>query len=493
MQKLAFILCGLALVACSGQVNPVETDQAAATTDVEVTSLPDETALALKTQMENGLTPAVVFDGETVPTYSLDERMGKHNTPAVSIAYAKDGALVWAQAYGEAVDTETRFQAASMSKVVAAVGIVTFALENGISIDQDVDALVPGLDLRSISPEGSSITLRGLLSHTAGATVGGFPGYAVGQTVPSNLDVILGGEDTNTDAVVFTANPDGAFRYSGGGFQIAQAVVEAQSGQPFETTLADLVLTPIGMSSSTFAPIAPGSSSEGIATATNGDGSTVEGGWHVYPEQAAAGLWTTPTEYVDFVFALMASGQDGAALGITEAVAGEILTPVSEAYGLGIGIEDAEGRIRYRHGGSNRGYRCFFMAFPDTGEVFVMMTNSANGSALGAEIIRAAAGTYGWPDAEPKTVSRVDLTDAQLSKFAGAYALPGSAEAYATLSLGDTVLAGTLATGSDFSLVPLSETRFIDPDDGQEITFQDADGVVSLSAGGTTLNRLAAE
>lgn len=449
--------------------------------------------LALKTQMENGLSGSVVFEGEPVEVFTLSERMAKFNVPALSIAYAKDGEIVWAEAYGEGVDTDTLFQAASMSKVVAATGIAAYALSNDISLDENIDGLVPGIDLTAISPEGTTVSLRSLLSHTAGATVGGFPGYAVGETMPTNLEVVLGSDDTNTDAVIIEPNPDKEFRYSGGGFQIAQAVIEAQSNQPFETVMSDYVLNPVGMTASSFELKAPGGPVDGIATATNGDGSPVDGGWHVYPEQAAAGLWTNPTEYTDFVFALMDEAEPASRLGIAEDVASEVLTPVSEAYGLGIGIEDMDGRIRLRHGGSNRGYRCFFMAFPDTQEVFVLMTNSANGSQLGDEVIRSAAATYGWPGAEAKTVTRFTLDDSQLAQFSGSYALPGSTDAYASLTVGDGALAGEIATGGSFTLVPLSETEFIDPDDGQEISFREDGDDMLLQAGGTVLTRLTGE
>ena len=490
MKKWGSILLGFALVACAGETN---NPSASASEEAGIETSPADlqaTDSTLKTQVENGLTPPVIFDGEPTPTFSISERMNKHNTPAISIAYAKGGEIVWADTYGENVGINTLFQAASMSKAVAAVGITAYAQAHGIDLDEDVDAIFPGVNLREISPEGSSISLRALLSHTAGATIGGFPGYAIGDTVPSNLDVILGGEGTNTDAVIFKPNPDGEFSYSGGGFQVAQAVIEAHSGQPFEAIMDEYVLTPAGLSLSTFAPKAPGSSSQGIATAHNGDGSPVEGGWHVYPEQAAAGLWTTPSEYSDFVFALMNPSTDESITALTESMSKEVLTPVSEAYGLGIGINDVDGRTRYRHGGSNRGYRCVFMAFPDTDEVFVLMTNGANGSALGSEIIRSAAQAYGWPDSAPKSVTRVAMNEGQLANFAGAYALPGSTDPYATLTVGDQELAGTLETGGEFALVPLSETDFIDPDDGQEISFREEDGQMLLSAGQTVLTRL---
>ena len=493
MRKWPLALVGIALVACSPETTIEERPDDAPVSEVSTDAAVTSEHMARKNAVENGLTASVIFEGDPTPTYSIVDRMEKFPTPAISIAYAKDGEIVWADTYGDGIDTNTMFQAASMSKAVASAGIAAYAEANGISLDEDVDDLLPSVSLREISPEGAVISLRALLSHTAGATVGGFPGYAIGEPIPSNLSVITGGENANTPAVIFNPNPDAEFRYSGGGYQVAQAVIEAHSGEAFEKTMSDYVITPSGMKASTFVQKAPGTNEPGVAKAHDRTGSPIDGGWNVYPEHAAAGLWTTPSEYVNFVYALMNSqgSNDGPALPST--VIAEVLTPVSEGYGLGVGIEEVEGRTRWRHGGANRGYRCFFVAFPDTQEVFVMMTNSDNGSTVGNEIIRSASAVYGWPGNEAKTVTRADLDEGALAKFVGGYALPGSTQAYATLATGDGVLIGTQTGGGEFTLVPLSESRFIDPDDGQEITFSEEDGVMRINAGGTMLTRVASE
>lgn len=493
VKKWPLVFIGFALVACSPDASIEESPDLAPTSDARVEAAPAIDEMARKNAMENGLTPSVVFEGDPTPTYTIAERMEKFPTPAISIAYAKDGKIVWADTYGDGLDTNTLFQAASMSKAVASVGIAAYAEANGISLDEDIDAMLPGVNLREISPEGAIISLRALLSHTAGATVGGFPGYAINEPVPSNLDVITGGEDVNTPAVVFNPNPDAEFRYSGGGYQVAQAAIEAHSGQAFETTMATYVLSPSNMTASTFVQKTPGANELGIAKAHDRTGRQIDGGWNVYPEHAAAGLWTTPSEYVSFVYALMNPQALGNGSPLSSTVAAEVLTPVSDGYGLGIGIEDVDGRTRWRHGGANRGYRSFFLAFPDTQEVFVMMTNSANGSTIGNEIIRSASAVYGWPGSEAKSVTRVELSEDTLAKFTGAYALPDSTEAYATLTVGDGVLVGAQTGGGEFTLVPLSESNFIDPDDGQEITFSEKNGVMLIDAGGTTLTRLTSE
>jgi len=444
----------------------------------------------LRNQMENGLSPAIVVEGEIAPTYSISERMTNFDTPAVSIAYAKGGKVIWAKGYGEGIDNDTIFQAASLSKPVAATGMVSFALNNDIDLDADVGSLLPEVVINSINPEGIPISLRGLLSHTAGATVQGFEGYAIGDDVPTNLQVILGSKTTNSDAVVIVANPENKYQYSGGGFQIAQAIVEEQSQQTFEAIMTAHIFEPIGMKASSFSLKVPGSPGAGIALATDGSGNSIDGGWNVYPEQAAAALWTTPTDYLKFMMALMTANDDSTSNGLSVRIAAEVLTPVSQNYGLGIGIRNSEGRLQYSHSGSNRGYRSFVKAFPDTNEAFIVMTNSRGGVPLSREIMRAASKTYNWSSQKPSSIKRHKLSEVELGKFVGTYGFPRNMNPYLKLTVGVGGLTATVFDRGTFSLVPISDTRFVDTDDGQKIQFKVIDGKMVLDAEGTLLTRL---
>ena len=453
-------------------------------------SLSVEADIKLQNQLENGLSPALVVEGDVIPTFSISERMANFDTPAVSIAYAKGGEVVWAKGYGEGIDTETLFQAASLSKAVSATGMVSFALSNNIDLDADVAPLLPNVDISSINPEGRSVSLRELLSHTAGATVHGFAGYAINDDVPTNLQVILGSEITNSDAVIIAAIPENKYKYSGGGFQIAQAVVEAQSQQTFETIMAAHIFDPIGMSASSFALKTPGGPVAGIALATDGSGTPIDGGWNVYPEQAAAALWTTPTDYLKFIMALMTASDENTSNGLSARVVNEVLTPVSQNYGLGMGIRNSEGRLQYSHSGSNRGYRAFVKALPDTTEAFIVMTNAPGGAPLGSEIMRAASKIYNWPGAKPKSIKRYKLSEIELGKFVGTYAFPKNMNPYLELTIGERQLTATVFDRGTFSLVPISDNLFVDTDDGQQIEFKIINGKMTLNADGTLLTRL---
>lgn len=438
-------------------------------------------------QVEAFVQPSVIIKGDDYSNYSLDQRRAFYGVPSTSVAIATDGEIEWAAGYGEGIDSETLFQAASLSKAVAAAGIVTLAAEKGVSLDEDLTPLMSSLDLAAMNSSGKPITLRALLSHTNGATVSGFPGYPRSGPIPTNLELIQGSEATNTDPVIFNPIEDGVRKYSGGGYQVAQAWAEEASGEDFALLMDRLVLQPIGMTSSTFAQPLPDAHAAGnVAEAYTGDAEMVEGGWHVYPEQSAAGLWTTPSDYARFMLALMGAAAGDATLGLDPAVAKEMTTPVAENYGLGMGLQRPQGdERRWMHSGSNKGYRCTAMGFPDRGDVIVVMTNHPRGFPLLGEINRAGNRTYDWPRTPPMEIERFLMSEAELTSFAGAYAREGESDILFDVSVdGRDLFAQVRAYDYAFKLIPLSRSTFIDPGDLEEASFEQVDGLWVMESGG---------
>ncbi|HEX5435701.1 MAG TPA: serine hydrolase domain-containing protein [Gemmatimonadaceae bacterium] len=359
--------------------------------------------------VEESLLPATVVAGETVPSYSIRDRMEHYSVPGMSIAVINDGKVEWASGYGvkrvgssDSVTTSTRFQAASISKPVAATAALRLVEEGRLDLDGNVnDRLrswrVPENQFTAKQP----VTLREILSHTAGLTVHGFPGYAAGDAVPSAIDVLDG--KGNTAPVRVNMVPGTRWRYSGGGYIVAQVLMQDVTGEPFATLMKRLVLDPLGMTQSTYVQPLPERLSDSAAVAYRSDGDAVEGRWHTYPEQAAAGLWTTPSDLARFALGIRAAylGEAGAIL--KQATAREMLTEVMGGYGLGVAVEGAGDSLRFSHGGANEGYRAFFVLHPITGDGVAVMTNSDNGYALCMEVIRAVARVYGWPDFRPES------------------------------------------------------------------------------------------
>ena len=434
--------------------------------------------------VEGGLLPGVVVAGEAIPKYTIAARMEHYRVPAISVAVINDGKVEWARGYGvkrvgstDSVTTSTRFQAASISKPVAATAALRLVEEGRLNLDANVnDQLeswrVPDNALTAKQP----VTLREILSHTAGLTVHGFPGYAAGDTVPSAVAVLDG--KGNTDPVRVDVVPGTKWRYSGGGYTVAQVLVGDVTGEPFATAMKRLVLDPFGMKQSTYVQPLLAQLADSAAVAYRSDGKQVEGQWHTYPEQAAAGLWTTPTDLARFALGIRAAylGEEGAAL--KQATAREMLTERMGGYGLGVAVEGSGDSLRFSHGGANEGYRAFFVLYPATGDGVAVMTNSDAGAALYMEVVRAVAQVYGWPDFKPETRTVVQVAPKVLEAYVGDYVLDQ-----------DFVISVTQESGQLFASYPgqpkarllaESETQFFPEGSQLRLTFaRNADGRVT--------------
>jgi CubicO group peptidase (beta-lactamase class C family) len=268
------------------------------------------------------------------------------------------------------------------------------------------------------------VTLRGLLSHSAGITVHGFPGYSVGSTIPALEDVLNGEAPANTARVGVDIPIDSEWRYSGGGYTIVQQLLIDVTRQPFQRFMADSVLQPMGMANSTFEQPLTKSRSAGAASGHQPGLGSVVGSYHVYPELAAAGLWTTATD-----LALFAIGVHEAAVGkptsiLDETTAGEMLTAQKANYGLGVEISGDGTSRRFSHSGINEGFDSMLVAYSEFGTGAVVMTNSNLSSGLISEIIGSIAEEYEWPD-YPLSGQReyLPFSDEQLDRYPGTYDL----------------------------------------------------------------------
>lgn len=375
--------------------------------------------------LEKALKPGRILAGDEEKTYSLSERMKHYRIPGLSIAVIEDGKLAWAKGYGvTAADTEnlvnenTRFQAASVSKVVAALGAVLLAQSGAYDLDADVNTWLKNWQLPPMEGDSTAVTAKMLMSHTAGLTVSGFPGYEPTEAIPDAVQLLDGKPPANTDPVRITAKPGSQWRYSGGGYTILQLLVENVSGMGFAECLRERVLDPLRMDNSTFAVLALGANN--VALAHNSHGVTGTSRWHVYPELAAAGLWTTPTDLARFLSALLRAGEPQNP--VTAEIGTLMTTPVMNNYALGIIVHTKGGVTVWSHGGSNWGYRCGFLAWPERRLGIVVMTNGDNGSSLVQEVTDAFARLNDLPVEAPQVLP-VDhnVTPEQLAELAGAY------------------------------------------------------------------------
>ncbi len=373
----------------------------------------------------NGLRPAVIFPGEA--PRKLVERMNDLDVPGVSIAVIHDGAVHWARGFGVAaiggppVLPETRFQAGSISKPVSAVAALALAQAGKLDLDADVNLALKNWKIPANSyTDQARVTLRKLLNHSAGVTVHGFPGYAAGGPVPSLIDVLDGAPPANTAPIRVDTAPGKQFRYSGGGYTIMQQLLIDVTGRHFPDLLEEIVLKPFGMTHSGFLQPLPASPAPTAATPYRSDRAPVPGGPHTYPELAAAGLWTTPTDVARFAVALQRawSGRDTSVLSQSTTI--QMLTPGLGDYGLGPVVRGAAPHRRFLHEGINDGFVNMMVAF-ENGDGAVIMTNGMRGWQLVREIMHGIAAEYGWPDGQPKTRPRLTVSPQLLDPLIGTY------------------------------------------------------------------------
>lgn len=336
---------------------------------------------------------------------TLAARMVELDVPGVSIAVFDDGRIAWARAWGvrdvttgEPVDTLTLFQAASISKPVAAVGMFRLAEQGRVDVDADVNTMLRRWKLPAgrFGASGRA-TLRQIVSHMAGLTVSGFRGYAKGDPLPTLPQILDGVPPANSPPVRFDTIPGVEERYSGGGVTVMQLLLEDVTGRRFDTLMEELVLSPLGMTRSTFAIEPSGRLARNVAHGHLDDGTTVSGGYRLHPESAAAGLWTTPSDLARFMLAVGRAYRGESPALLTRATARTILTRVPGGSGLGFGLSGADSTFRYRHSGGNSGFRAFAVAFAGSGRGAVVMTNADNGSTLYREILNAISREYDWP------------------------------------------------------------------------------------------------
>jgi CubicO group peptidase (beta-lactamase class C family) len=330
--------------------------------------------------------------------------MKQHEVPGVSIAVVNNYQIDWADGFGvlkagesNPITPTTLFQAASISKPVAALAALRTVELGKLTLEEDVNRRLTSWHIPANPLLTTPITLRHLLSHTAGLTVHGFAGYASDQSVPTLLQVLAGSPPANSEPIKMFIKPGYMFKYSGGGYCVMQQLLIDVTGTPFPDYMRQQVLEPLGMEHSTYEQPLPESMRPSAATAHRAHAKPITGAWHVYPEMAAAGLWTTPSDLAQVVIEIAGStvGHKGKVL--SNNMVAEMLKPRLGKYGLGFAVSSSDQSFTFSHGGSNEGYRCLLIGVPATGQGCVIMTNSDTGSALLPEVAAAVSQAYDWP------------------------------------------------------------------------------------------------
>ncbi len=426
-------------------------------------------------RVEQGLLSSVLIKGN--PGWTIQERMKHYKIPGASIAIINDFKVEWARSYGvkdletsEPVTTETLFQAGSISKPVAAMVALKKVEQGKIALDENINNKLTSWKLPDNDfTARKKVTLANLLSHTGGLTVHGFPGYAVGKKIPTLPEVLDGTQPANTAAVRVDMEPGTKFRYSGGGSTIAQLAIMDIEKKPYPQIAQETVLGPLGMTSSTYSQPLPDAIRKKAASGYRRDGKVVEGKIHVYPEMAAAGLWTTPTDLAKFAIEAQLSLQGKSNKVLAKETIAKMVTPfMSDNVGMGFFTEKHGNAIYFGHGGADEGFRAGLLVHKDKGYGVVVMVNSDNGDIIN-EIFRSVAKEYQWEDFLPQPLDVVSLDASKLDEYPGRFLV--SPDRVLTINREGAKLFAQPTAEARFELLAISESEFIRADQNTRYTF----------------------
>jgi CubicO group peptidase (beta-lactamase class C family) len=357
------------------------------------------------------LVPGLIQASDTYSRISavssqVQESMKKYDVPGASVAVIEGYRIVWARGFGLAdvntrkpVDAATLFQAASISKPVAALAAMRLVQDGFLDLDTNINQYLktwnlPENDLTKATP----VTLRMIMSHTAGITVHGFKGYEAGSQIPTVPQVLDGKAPANSEPVRVTVAPGTKFDYSGGGYTILQQLLIDVSHHPFPELMRNLVLGPLGLALSTYEQPIPASAVPLASTAHEPHGQPIKGERHIYPEMAAAGLATTPSELARFAISIQQAREGVPGSILSKQLAQMMTTPyIPGSYGLGfesLRANEKEKRF-FGHTGGNVGYRCMLLATLQGGNGVVVMTNGDEFKAV-SEVVNKVIAEYGW-------------------------------------------------------------------------------------------------
>ena len=432
------------------------------------------------TTIENSLIKNILIKGKPIETYNILDRMAYYKVPGVSIAVVENGKLKWAKGYGYAntktktkIDANTLFQAGSISKPVAALSALKLYQEGLLKLDEDVNTYLKNWSLpENEFTKQNKVTLEKLLFHTARTTVHGFPGYKQSDTFPDIITVLNG--EGNTGKITIDTIPGSIWRYSGGGYTIMEKVVEDISGLPLEDYMVKNISQPIGMTNSTYKqPI--GDTYKNINAAYDEGGALIEGLWNNYPEQAAAGLWTTPSDLAKYCIEIqdiIKGNKDGV---LSQATTKKMLAKYKNDWGLGPSLQFEGDSLVFGHGGKNASFTNNMKAYANLGHALIVMTNADNGGKLIREIQNAIYKYYNWPISKPNVIELLDLTESDLKQYIGKYEFKAQGFTIDMIVKYNYLLTKTPI--GDLNLLPMTNKKFIDIESATVVEFTGGDKI----------------
>jgi CubicO group peptidase (beta-lactamase class C family) len=421
-------------------------------------------------RIEHSLLPLITIAGESPAPMTVEQRMLQYNVPGMSVAFIDHGKIAWTRVYGvsdtatrTAVTTDTMFQAASISKPVSALAAMRLVQQGVLHLDTDVNQQLSSWKV----PENQftatqKVTVRRILSHTAGLTVSGFTGYPQGQALPSVFQMLNGESPANNAPIRVDTVPGTIQRYSGGGYIVLRLLITDVTDQPFPELMDQLVLRPLEMEHSTFAQPLPDRWKKFAAQAYDIDGNLFNGGYRNYPEMAPDGLWTTPSDLARLAIEVQKENAGTSHVLLDQQNMQQMLTPQFGGWGLGFELGALDGKLTFDHGGAVEGFKDRLEAFvAQGGQGIVIMTNSDGGGHLRDEYLRAVAKEYGWiSNAKPITHTLVPVDARLIAPDAGVYRSPEFGDVSLSFHNGKLYIHCKQLDLGDEGMYPESPTQF---------------------------------
>lgn len=401
-------------------------------------TVPGRTLAWLRASRMHGVERDIEFGRFVVsgrPPSNVLARMRHHGIVGLSIAVIDNYEVDWAAGYGFAdresrsvITPETLFQPGSISKSLNALGVLHLAQAHRVNLDDDVNTSLRTWRLPDERRfRGGRISLRAILSHTGGLNVHGFAGYLSGDALPTTSQILDGSPPANSEAVRAIGPSGERFRYSGGGTMISQKVVEDLTHVPYDVWMRDSILAPLGMRRSVYSQPLPAHLTKDAATGYIDATQEVKGKWPILPEQAAAGLWTTPSDLAQFVIAVQKALRGQESPLVSRALATAMTTPVLKGSpGLGTFVETHGGHTYFGHEAGNPGYMGKYLASAEGGKGVVVFVTGGPTPDILNEVVATVAREYRWPGFDAERADRQELTAIPLPndsarRFAGAY------------------------------------------------------------------------
>ncbi len=431
-----------------------------------------------KRRVTNNLLPSLVIDNET-KAVSIEEHMAFHDgTPGLSVAVIKNGRVDWTDAWGEMqvngghIDCNSLFQAGSIAKPVTMLAAARMQQHKQLDFSQDIENYLSSYSLPpGKQSKANPVNFDNLFKHTAGITAGGYLGYESGQEIPTDVQILLGQEPANSKAIEVTQVPGAGLSYSGGGYTLAEVALQDIHSRPFADIMHDWLLAPANMIQADFNQNLPESVQGLIALGHGTNGVPVAGGWHIHPEQAAAGLWATPSDLATLLIELYLGYQDGTEL-FPKKMLRDLFAQQEHNHAYGFRLVGTGKQQFIVHYGATVGYRAGMTINLHTGNGAVFMANSDYAWHLGMDFFRAVAKQYNWPQFQQESAVLRKVANGYREQFIGNY-LFSQWNSLVSVTVEDSQLFLGFPNGDKYKMLPIEgdQHAFAQTQTGTKIDF----------------------